>query len=148
MSKADIAAFADKKWILSHLEILNKMYQISTGFQSDGFFCFIFIVQQKKQNRLFIINDSPICYLISFIVKNYINHIIWHFLFKSRVIWYLFLQSKYFFWIMSPHITVFVGILVYLRIDGASSSVVGNEGKWAEKPWREVRFILQIWRSV
>ncbi len=34
MSKADIAAFADKKWILSHLEILNKMYQISTGFQS------------------------------------------------------------------------------------------------------------------
>ena len=29
----NFVSFADKKWILSHLEILNKMYQISTGFQ-------------------------------------------------------------------------------------------------------------------
>ena len=72
MSKADIAAFADKKWILSHLEILNKMYQISTGFQlkrstsflpqGDREIVFFILFLKKVKTTCIYITDRHIMY--------------------------------------------------------------------------------------
>ena len=53
MSKAEIAAFADKKWLLSHLEFLNKMYQISTGLQLKR--STSFLPQNDREIVIFII---------------------------------------------------------------------------------------------